>query len=110
VPPPPRRSARAHVPSKSIQDSLESQAAGADWATARKTPNLRARATVAFNVSTSAVPKNFREAMEHPVVWMAPTEKEYGSLVGRQVWVLVDPPPGANVIGFMQSNMTLRAR
>ncbi|KAJ7876897.1 hypothetical protein B0H14DRAFT_2713442, partial [Mycena olivaceomarginata] len=27
---------------------------------------------------------------------MAPMEKEYGSLVGREVWVLVDPPPGDN--------------
>jgi hypothetical protein len=35
--------------------------------------------------------------MEHLEVWMVPMEKEYGSLVGWEVWVLVDPP-GANVI------------
>jgi hypothetical protein len=36
--------------------------------------------------------------MELPEVWMAPMEKEYRSLVGREVWVLVDLPLGANVI------------
>ncbi|KAJ7844991.1 hypothetical protein B0H14DRAFT_3685124 [Mycena olivaceomarginata] len=98
--PAPRRSARTHAPSKAAQDSLESQnievaakAAGEDWATKRKTPNLRARAAAAFAISTPTVPKNFREAMEHPEVWRAPMEKEYGSLVGHEVWVLVDPPP-----------------
>jgi hypothetical protein len=44
------------------------------------------------------VPKNFYEAMEHPEVWMGPMEKEYGSLVGWEVWVLVGLPPGTNVI------------
>jgi hypothetical protein len=59
---------------------------------------MRARAAAAFSISTSAVPKNFMEAMQHPEVWMAPMEKEYRLLVGREVWVLVDPPPSVNVI------------
>ena len=29
---------------------------------------------------------------------MGPMEKEYGLLMGREVWVLVDPPSGANII------------
>jgi histone deacetylase 1/2 len=29
---------------------------------------------------------------------MAPMEKEYGKLVGLEVWELVEPPPGVNII------------
>jgi hypothetical protein len=107
MPVPPRRSTHAPVPSKLAQDvseakAIEAQAkaGGIDWATGCKTPNLctRARAAAAFVISTSPVPQNFREAMQHPEVWMEPMEKEYGSLVGREVWLLVDSPPGADVI------------
>jgi hypothetical protein len=91
---------------KAIQDSLDAQAlesavkaSGANWATGHKTPNMyaRTRAAAAFTISTSMVPKNFWEAMEHLEVWMAPMEKEYRSLIGHEVWVL-DPPAGVNVI------------
>ncbi|KAF7371604.1 Reverse transcriptase Ty1/copia-type domain-containing protein [Mycena venus] len=97
----PRRSGRTRNPSKALQDSLASQAedaaardAGEDWATSTKQP---ARAVSAFTAST-IVPKNYQEAMKHPEVWMAPMEKEYTMLIGREVWVLVDPPISVNVV------------
>jgi hypothetical protein len=58
---------------------------------------LQHQAAAAFTISTLLVPKNFCEAMEYPEVWMAPMEKEYKSLMGHEVWVLMDPP-GTNVI------------
>lgn len=91
--------------SKTLLESLESQsheaavkAAGEDWATSCKTPRNMMRAAVALNIPTPGVPQSYQEAMMHPKVWMGPMEKEYASLVGREVWTLVDRPPGANVI------------
>jgi hypothetical protein len=107
TPVPPRRSTRATTPSKAILNARETdavadaaKAARLNWATKHKTSNITARtqAAAAFTISTSSVPKSFHEAMEHPEIWTGPMEKEYGSLISREVWVLVDPPLGANII------------
>jgi transposase InsO family protein len=101
----PRRSGCEHAPSKALQDSCKSQAneahakaAGEKWAVGLPPKPKKSRANVAFTISTAVVPQNYREAMKHPEVWMAPTQKEYATLVGRETWVLVDLPPGANVV------------
>jgi hypothetical protein len=101
----PRRSVREHVPSKALQNSRASQAdeaiakaAHEEWAIGLPPKSKKSRANVAFTTTTALVPQNYREAMEHPEVWMAPTQKEYATLVGRETWVLVDQPLGANVV------------
>ncbi|KAF7345159.1 Retrovirus-related Pol polyprotein from transposon TNT 1-94 [Mycena sanguinolenta] len=100
-----RRSGRTHAPSTALQDSLASQAdeaaakaAREPWAMGTGKPRKKTRANVAFSIQSAPVPQNYQEAMEHPEVWMEPMQKEYASLVGCETWVLVDKPPGANVV------------
>ncbi|KAF7372191.1 Reverse transcriptase Ty1/copia-type domain-containing protein [Mycena venus] len=78
----PRRSGRTRNPSKALQDSLASQTeeaaardVGEDWATSTKQP---ARAVSAFTASTM--------------------KRSNTMLIGREVWVLVDPPINVNVV------------
>ena len=47
------------------------------------------------------VPQNYKEAMARPDLWMPAMEAEWAVLKEREVFRLVDPPPGAHVINSM---------
>jgi hypothetical protein len=103
--PAPHRSTHIHVPSKAIQQSFKSQeaeaavkAAGTDWATSRKSPINAPRQLLSSTFQLHWCLKTSMRLCSTPEVWMGPMEKDYGSLMGWEVWVLVNPPPGVNVI------------
>ena len=45
-----------------------------------------------------AVPQTYPEAMKHPEVWLPSMRKEMEKMAKNQVWELVWPPPGANIV------------
>ena len=47
------------------------------------------------------IPQNYKEAMVHPDLWMPAMETEWAVLAEREVFRLVDPPPGAHIIKSM---------
>ena len=47
------------------------------------------------------VPQNYKEVMACPDLWMPAMETEWAILAEREVFRLVDPPPGAHIIKSM---------
>jgi hypothetical protein len=91
----PRHSGHMHTPSKVLLDSRNLQAEEAaakaacePWAVS--TTKKKSRAVAALTTTTVSVPQSYQEAMRHPEVWTAPTQKEYTMLVSRETWDLVD--------------------
>jgi hypothetical protein len=103
----PHHSARTRNPSKALQDSHDSHAeeeavkvAREPWERGDGKPK-KPQAVAVLNISTASVasiPKNYQQAIQSLEVWMPPMQKEYVALIGHETWVLVDLPPGVNVV------------
>ncbi|GAW02791.1 retrovirus-related pol polyprotein [Lentinula edodes] len=106
-PQPLRRSARLKIPStrylesKEFEDrEKEANDQGRDWAT--KTAFTRICAdpwSFAMSTEVDSIPSGYKQAMKHPELWREPMELEYEMLMAKNVWTLVDLPPGANLMG-----------
>ncbi|KAJ7806249.1 hypothetical protein B0H14DRAFT_3882437 [Mycena olivaceomarginata] len=69
------------------QPQLLVTAAREEWVIGLPPKSKKSRANVAFTTTTMLVPKNYREAMKHPEIWMAPTQKE-------MLWAIAVEDPG----------------
>ena len=120
IPVEPRRSARAHQPSKAGLHSVEYQRRevagkdeGNDWATDGKYPRAsttidciedheNATACLADTKALHHIPRSYRQAIAtDPERWMIPMLVEMETLKAKHTWDLVKPPPGANIMDSM---------
>jgi Reverse transcriptase (RNA-dependent DNA polymerase)/GAG-pre-integrase domain len=117
----PRKSSRIIQPSQAGVQSTEykqrevvGREEGADWATNRRNPkaNTALDSLPADNEDIAAcinetkashnIPHSYKHAMAtDPERWMIPMKVEMETLKAKHTWDLVDPPPGANIMGSM---------
>jgi len=103
----PRRSTRTRNPSRQQRETdeyhLREQAAnrsGESWAmdTSRELDLETSTALIAAVREDLAVPRTYSEAMKRPEVWLPSMRKEMDKMAENEVWELVRPPPGANIV------------
>lgn len=117
-PVPERRSTRVSKPSRRLIESQESESRNKaaegnreDWAIDTETPPptfteddhevLMASfdyIPIAF-LAEDQIPQSYIQAMYRPELWRRPMEIEMALLIEKGVWILVDPPEGANIMG-----------
>jgi transposase InsO family protein len=119
IPDEPRRSTRVSQPSQAALQSAEYQQReivgkdiGDDWASNGKNPKVNAvidstpadkddfLACITDTKASHYIPRSYKEAMKiDPNRWMIPMKVEMATLKAKHTWDLVDPPPGANIMG-----------
>ena len=119
IPEEPRRSTRVHQPSQAALQSAEYQqrevigrGTGEDWANNGRVPKVNAvidqtmedqndfTACITDTKASHYIPRSYKEAMKiDPERWMIPMKVEMATLEAKHTWDLVDPPPGANIMG-----------
>ena len=102
-----RRSTRIRNPSRRQRETNEylqregaANRAGDTWATdmSRELDLEVSSALVAAVREDLAVPRTYSEAMKHPEIWLPSMRKEMDKMAENEVWELVRPPPGANIV------------
>ena len=117
----PRKSTRVIQPSQARLQSTEyeqreviGREEGADWATNRRNPKANAAldsfpadneniaACINETKASHNIPHSYKHAMAtDPERWMIPMKVEMDTLKAKHTWDLVEPPPGANIMGSM---------
>jgi hypothetical protein len=116
----PRKSSRTIQPSQAGIQSTEytrrevvGREEGAEWATNRRNPKANTAALDSFPADvenlaaciteTKAfhnIPHSYKHAMAtDPERWIIPMKVEMETLKAKHTWDLVEPPPGANIMG-----------
>jgi hypothetical protein len=102
-----RRSTRIRNPSRSqretnnyLQREKAANQSGDAWATdtSRELDLESSSALVAAVREDLAVPRTYAEAMKQPETWLPSMQKEMTKMAENEVWELVRPPPGANIV------------
>jgi hypothetical protein len=102
-----RRSDRTRNPSRRqqetndyLQQEVAANRSGDTWATdtSRELNLESSSALVAAVREDLAVPRTYTEAMKHPETWLPSMQKEMAKMAENEVWELVRPPPGANIV------------
>ena len=119
IPEEPRRSTRVHQPSQAAIQSAEYQqretigrGIGEEWANNERVPKVNAvidqtpadqndfLACITDTKASHYIPRSYKEAMKiDPERWIIPMKVEMATLKAKHTWDLVDPPPGANIMG-----------
>ena len=103
----PRRSTRTKTPSRRLRETneylqreKEANQSGDAWATeiSRELDHDSASALVAAVREDLSIPRTYTEAMKRPETWLPSMKKEMAKMAENEVWELVRPPPGANIV------------
>ena len=93
-------SRRQHETNEYLQREAAANRAGDAWATdtSRELDLEASSALVAAVREDLTVPRTYSEAMKCPEVWLPSMRKEMDKMAENEVWELVRPPPGANIV------------